>query len=249
MSPPTLPFVAGLGIDGASAGWVVAGRGRPLPRLRLVPALEAIADEIAAVGALVDIPIGLPGGAHPSRDCDREARRRLGPRRSSVFPAPARVTLASPDWATANTASRAETGRGLPRQSWGLVPKIRGVDELLRRQVSLRGRLRESHPELAFAWLAGGRPLDRPKSDPAGLEARWTLLEGVWPGVEEATSAWRASRSGVGPHDVADALALLALAAAGVVPLPGEPQEDETGRPMEILVHPSFATPGVGNEP
>jgi predicted RNase H-like nuclease len=240
MSDPPPPFTAALGIDGARGGWVVARTGDPTPGFRLLAGLADLADEIALRGALVDIPIGLPDGVHATRACDARARRLLGPRRSSVFPAPARVTLTSPDWDSANAASRLAIGRGLPRQSWGLVPKIREVDALLHDRRGLRGRLRESHPELAFAWLGGGAPMDSPKSRPEGAAERWVRLDAVWPGVSEVAAAWSAARRGVALDDVADALALLALGEAGAVPLPAEPPTDQDGRPMEILVHPSL---------
>jgi len=240
MITETSTFRAGLGIDGARAGWVVASEGDGRPALRLVPALDSIVDEIAERGALVDIPIGLPGGEHSTRACDQRARRLLGPRRSSVFPAPSRAALVASDWVEANDVNRHSTGRGLPRQSWGLVPKIRDVDRLLGRHRNLRGRIRESHPELAFAWLNGGAPMEHPKKDPTGLARRWEVLGDVWPGVEAHSIEWASDHPGVSPDDVADALALLTLASSGARPLPIEPDLDEAGLPMEILVHPSL---------
>jgi len=233
-------FSAGFGIDGARAGWVVASGGRSHPGLALVRDLAAIADEIARRGALVDIPVGLPGGEHATRTCDRQARRLLGPRRSSVFPAPSRTALAASDWAEANVTNRSATGRGLPRQSWGLVPKIREVDGLLFGDRRMPGRLRESHPELAFAWLNGGAPMSESKKNPAGRARRWASLEAVWAGVEAHAVEWVARHSGAALDDVADALALLALGDAGAVPLPASAERDDAGLRMEILVHPSL---------
>ncbi len=43
---------------------------------------------------LIDIPIGLPHRLKPNRQCDLEARSRLGkPRSSSVFPPPSRAVF------------------------------------------------------------------------------------------------------------------------------------------------------------
>ena len=51
---------------------------------------------------LVDIPIGLCDHTRPTRTCDQEARRLIGPRRSSVFPAPSRAALLAADYREAN---------------------------------------------------------------------------------------------------------------------------------------------------
>jgi predicted RNase H-like nuclease len=57
-----------------------------------------------ALVTAIDIPIGLPGGR--PRTVDGEARRLLGPRASSVFPAPARGTLDASSYEEACEASR-----------------------------------------------------------------------------------------------------------------------------------------------
>lgn len=235
----SLHFTARYGIDGARTGWVVATATSAVPSLALVPELSALTDRLAEGGALIDIPIGLPGGPHPTRSCDAAARSRLGRRSSSVFPTLSRAALGAGAWPEANELNRAATGKGLPVQSWGLVAKIREVDALLASTRRLRGRLRESHPELAFAWLNGGAPLARPKRESAGLDDRLGLLEQIWTGIGGVVGEFARAHAGVGADDVADALALLALAEAGAVPLPETPPRDEVGCPMEILAHPS----------
>lgn len=109
----------------------------------------------------IDIPIGLLDAG--ARACDVEARRRLGPRRASVFPAPARPML------SAATYSDALAIGGLSKQAFNLIPKIRDVDAHMtpRRQ----RRVVEAHPELGFAMLLG-RPCAAPKRTPEGLAER-----------------------------------------------------------------------------
>lgn len=158
-----------------------------------------------------------------------------------MFPTLSRAALGAESWAEANELNRQAVGKGLPRQSWGLVPKIREVDELLAARPEVRGRLRESHPELAFTWLSGGDPMERPKRDREGLNDRLDLLEQIWPNIGSAAQTFAGNHSGVGLDDVADALALLALAQTGATPLPEGPPTDEVGRPMEILVHASLS--------
>lgn len=240
------PSTAGLGVDGARAGWVVAREGSGAPELELVAHFEELADEALEIGALVDIPIGLPDEDAPVRLCDGAARRRLGPRRSSVFPAPSRAALDAGSWEEANAANRASTGRGLPRQSWGIVPKIREVDLLLQRRPELVGRVRESHPELAFAWLLDG-PAGDHKATARGTRVRWRALESLWPGIRRRAGRWTNARSGVALDDVADALALLALGGSGLaVSLPQAPPVDAVGLPVEIVVHAAIAAEPSG---
>jgi predicted RNase H-like nuclease len=113
------PVVAGA--DGCRGGWLVAlassGR-RALSAERyfdLEPVFARLAaGELAALA--VDIPIGL-SGVGPRR-CDAEARRLLGPRRSSVFPAPARDTLGASCHAQASALNQQAGGKRLSIQSF-----------------------------------------------------------------------------------------------------------------------------------
>ena len=83
------------GVDGCPAGWIQITRhaksgeiaSRYLPDAAALVQQEPRPDVIA-----IDIPIGLPKAG--ARACDVEARRLLGPRRSSVFAAPLRAMLA-----------------------------------------------------------------------------------------------------------------------------------------------------------
>ncbi len=71
--------------------------------------------------------------------------------------------------------------RGVSIQAFGIFPKIREIDVLLREQPDLRERVIESHPEVAFMRLNGGQPMSLPKKikgtvNPAGMEERKALL-------------------------------------------------------------------------
>ena len=177
-------------------------------------------DELTAVA--IDIPIGLPDRGR--RACDVEARARLGPRRSSVFPAPVRAVLHCSTWDEANTRARAIDGRGLPRQAFNLLGKIAEVDALMspRRQ----RRIVEAHPELSFASMSGA-PLGHPKRSPAGRQERIDLVR-VAP----------APLSGAAPDDVLDAHAALWTArrvAGGAEVRLGDGARDGRGLQMEIV--------------
>jgi predicted RNase H-like nuclease len=108
------------GVDGCPAGWLsvsveLDGGGKPVPKL--FPDAEALFRDGVAVTA-IDIPIGL--SAVRSRSCDTEARRLLGVRKSSVFPAPVRATLAADSYQSACIASATACGKRLTKQSYAL---------------------------------------------------------------------------------------------------------------------------------
>jgi predicted RNase H-like nuclease len=106
----------------------------------------------------VDVPIGLLdvyeiGG----RECDRQARRELQKRGSSVFVPPVRAVLGAQTYEEAKALSRASSvhNRALSRQTWEIVRKIEEADELLRLNPHLRPIVREVHPEVCFCELVG----------------------------------------------------------------------------------------------
>ena len=158
----------------------------------------------------IDIPIGL-GDSGP-RDCDREARRRLGrPRSSSVFPAPCRAALRARDYRVACELSRRTLGVALSRQAFAILSKIREVDA--RMTPARQAFVREVHPELVFAVLAGrGRGLVEPKRTAAGERVRRRLLRGVAPDFDPAAVRAGLGRAAVAGDDVIDAVACLVAA-------------------------------------
>jgi len=159
------------GIDGCRAGWLmvrlaadgaaechIAGRFADLP-------LRGLAM------AAVDMPVGLPETG--ARVCDSLARARLPPeRRSSVFLHLRRPLLGFADYPAANAWGKAD-GKGLAKQAWFLLPRIADIDAWI--TPSRQRRVRESHPELVFLALNGGRPLPK-KSTSDGLALRRRVL-------------------------------------------------------------------------
>lgn len=161
------------GVDGIADGWLavlmqpVDQQHSTRREVRRVGKLRDLIDKVPALSVIaIDIPIGLAdvyerGG----RSCDRLARSLLSVRRSSVFPTPIRGTLAAATWEEACVISRgsANTGMGLSKQAFGILPKIREIDELLQDHQELRSRVYEVHPELCFRRLAGA-PMRHPKN-------------------------------------------------------------------------------------
>lgn len=126
---------------------------------------------------LVDIPIGLPSAERPGpRRCDLEARKLLESRAPVVFPVPAREAVWSHDFNEASRRNREIMGKGLNMFTWGICPKIRDPDAVFRIVQRLQLRIRETHPELCFRLLKGGRAVDEPKKSTVGRETRLALL-------------------------------------------------------------------------
>lgn len=195
---------------------------------RLDDLVEAVATARIAAMA-VDMPIGLPDAGR--RACDVAARARLGPRRSSVFPAPVRGVLGASDHADAVLRSRAATGQGLSLQAFHLLPKVAELDTLVAPE--LQDRVVEAHPELAYARLAG-RPATHPKRTREGQVERRTLLAAA--GIDVAAGL---RLRGAAHDDVLDA-AVLTLTAArvrdGTAVRLGDGATDARGLRMEIVV-------------
>ncbi|MDY7101215.1 MAG: DUF429 domain-containing protein [Actinomycetota bacterium] len=204
------------GVDGCRGGWlVVTADADPDPERTGRPAtVEVVADigdvvgrvrtgELAIVG--VDMPIGLTDRG--PRPCDRAARRALGPRRSSVFPAPIRPLLGIDDYETAlATARRLDDGRGLSRQSFNLLGAIEALDRAVRAPGVDAERVVEVCPELSFALLAG-HPLAEPKRTAAGRADRRRLLVEHVAGIDEVLDG--PTPRGAATDDVLDACAVV----------------------------------------
>ncbi|MGF1461657.1 MAG: DUF429 domain-containing protein [Maricaulaceae bacterium] len=204
LAPAEETWVAGL--DGRPGGWVMALRevgGRAPPRLRLIETVtEALDAPEAPLVIGVDMPIAFPDIPEPGgRACERAARAALGPRKSSVFPAPCREALQLEDYAQAMAVNRAKGGPGLTKQAFNIFPKMRELDVLM--TPDLQARVREVHPELAFTVLAGA-PMAHPKRTPEGRAERLAILEAAgWP--RDALDPSPFARTEAAGDDVLDA--------------------------------------------
>ena len=239
-------FVAGA--DACRAGWIACFLRDDLSALslRIVEDIASVADAPEAPAAIsVDMPIGLPGRIEGSgRACEMAVRPLLGERQSSVFSTPSRSAVAAGDYAAA-CAEALQTStppRKVSKQCFMLFPRIREIDALLIARPELRARVFETHPEVSFSRMKGGRPASLPKKiksrpNPAGLKERTELLlraglpETFVPLVEQPPR-------GAGGDDVLDAVACawsarrILRGEAAVYPNP--PPRDAHGLEMAI---------------
>jgi predicted RNase H-like nuclease len=204
----------------------------------VVPSIRAALDRIGQPAVLaIDIPIGLRDEG--PRDCDLAARRLLGrPRGSSVFPAPVRAALDGTDYAKASELHYQADGRRLTLQAFGILPKIREVDDLLTQNPSLQNIVHEVHPELSFAIWNRGVPMTEHKIRVAGRVERESLIAAHWQDGLRVALVTQLKGSRYKPDDLNDALAALWTAEriynGTAQKFPSVPSHDSRGLKMEI---------------
>jgi predicted RNase H-like nuclease len=222
------------GADGCPKGWVICYRtanGELL--VNVVETLEKAFDLVEGLSILaVDMPIGLldvpqRGG----RECERQAKEKLGAKRSSVFASPCRPALAASTHAEANRISKA-LGIGISIQAFGLFKKLKEIDDLVRDKPAIGARIREVHPELAFARMNNCQPVMSKKRKAEGRAERCRLLS------ELVLMPNTLKLKGANTDDILDAVACYrtaGLIAAGTATrLGGEEEKDRHGLPMNI---------------
>lgn len=186
-----------VGVDGCKGGWICVSTG---PEGSYGVSLHATFAEVVAgfpedALIVVDMPIGLPEiGEAGGRVAEKAARQLPNVPRSSIFSIPSRAAVYSerglyPTQAERLAAHRraVEVGRrtspsktAFSVQAFCIFPKIIQIDEMLASDASLRDRVNESHPEVAFRALNGWLPLPskkingRPNAD--GMAARRAIL-------------------------------------------------------------------------
>jgi predicted RNase H-like nuclease len=194
-------FVAG--VDGCRAGWIAFEVEVPslLTSVDVVDLAELLSTRPNnLLYVAIDIPIGL---LDCPRACDKAARKLLGqPRGTSVFAAPCRAALSATTHAAASQNNREKTGRGLSQQAFGIIPKIKQVDDAITSDCQRWAF--EVHPEVCFWALNQHRPMAHNKKSKEGAAERVNVLRRVFPQIEQHL----ANRpSPVGADDLLDAAA------------------------------------------
>ena len=125
-----------LGIDGSKGGWIAVKQCLNHEDHTEIDfrenLIELLTPDIKL--AIIDMPVGLDKNPQKGgRLVDKEARKILDKRKSSIFNAPCRVILNAANYAEANSLSK-KNGLGISKQSWNLVPKIKELDKVLRKK-------------------------------------------------------------------------------------------------------------------
>ena len=188
-----------LGVDGTRGGWLAV---EAWPEGRLVaevfPSIGTVLERRAnAEVVAVDIPIGAPLAGEYPRAADVLARKIIGPLRSSVFFVPPREVLAAPTYLDASNLCIKLGVPGVSKQAFALASKILEVEAF-----AGNPRVREIHPEVSFAAMAG-QPLRYGKKAWHGLFERLGLLRSQ--GLDPHSLGGMVGRAAV--DDVLDAVA------------------------------------------
>lgn len=231
-----------IGIDGCKAGWFYIGLdGNGGWKSGVVDTIFELSDYITTSElTLIDIPIGLREQEKCERLCDKAARKVLGKRRSSVFPAPSRPAINCATYEEGSRVNSQCTERKLSKQSWAISTKIKEVDEFLREaDTNVRKKVREIHPEVCFWALNNCTEMAHSKKKLAGFNERLVILS-KWCGLtgEVVNGALKKyPRKKVAKDDIVDGLvgAVTATFSGRLRTLPEEPEVDATGLSMEIV--------------
>lgn len=157
------------GVDIARGAWLIVYLDQG--RFDDAAVIERLADSaIDAEVVAIDVPLGLPEDSI-GRPAELEARRRLGPRRNSVFASLPAELYAADYTEEARQAARARYGSSYSKQAWNLRSAI--WDAAAARTEAWH----ETHPELAFSQIAG-EPLESKKRW-AGVRQRLDCLASV----------------------------------------------------------------------
>ena len=234
------------GVDGCPGGWLVVVVGPAGPRTAaatIVPDLPALLALDADVLA-IDMPIGLMDMPGDPRPADRGARAFLSDRNTDGVRAPGSRVFASPARAHLEVIRAGggyrdllgsfPPGQRLSKQCFNICDRIVALDDL--GPETHDGRIREVHPEVSFAALAG-RTLAPKKSD-EGRRSRQTALAGLGFDLETLTTSLGPRSRRWNPDDLLDACAAawsadrVARSRHGTLPHP--PERDSRGHRMAI---------------
>ncbi len=163
------------GIDGCKYGWIIIKWVDSRYAYDVYPTfIELMRDNKDLDRILIDIPIGLSSKKHP-RTIDKEMRKELQNRRSTVFNAPCRAAVYEKDNEKARQLNIQIEGKSLSIQSLFIREKIREVDQFLVESNSVV-ELIESHPEICFKHL-NQNIVQTKKSKSEGIDERLKIIE------------------------------------------------------------------------
>ena len=227
-----------LGIDGSKGGWIAVKQCLNHEDHTEIDfrenLIELLTPDIKL--AIIDMPVGLDKNPQKGgRLVDKEARKILDKRKSSIFNAPIRDVLKAKSYNEANTISK-NKGLGISKQSWNLIPKINELDQIL--QIKIRPQIYESHPELCFQIMNDGA-LKFSKKEKLGIKERKNIL--IKNGFDKKFLDNNLKKNkNFHSDDFLDACALSWTAKRIIneqnINLPEDPEKDELGIIMQMKV-------------
>ena len=227
-----------LGIDGSKSGWVgVKQSSKQEGNLEILfnnKLIDFLSPDIDLI--IIDMPVGLDRNIQQGgRLVDKEARKQLLKRKSSIFNAPIRDVLKAKSYNEANSISKSK-GLGISKQSWNLVPKINELDQIM--QIKIRPQIYESHPELCFQTMNEDE-LRFSKKENLGIKERKKIL--IKNGFDRKFLNKNLKKNkNYHPDDFLDACALSWTAKRVInqqnLNLPEDPEKDELGIIMQMKV-------------
>lgn len=206
------------GIDATRFGWVGASIGKNTGEIYFYQKFADLIKKISSSSRiLVDMPIGLSDkniAFYPQRPCDAAARKLLGKKHSSIFSPPCIEALYKNNYADASRINFEVLGKKLSKQSWNIAPKIRELNAFLHLNPQWRGKILESHPELAFHFFNKNQPLLHSKKTKEGITERIQILEKHYSPAKSLFHSFledKDIRNKTNKDDIADALCLAVL--------------------------------------
>ncbi len=231
-----------VGIDGCMGKWLTVAITESGFDINLISSIEEVCDKYQNADCIIiDMPIGLAEKIDDKRP-DTVLRGKLKGKASSVFNTPCRQAVYENTYEKASEINRNILAKGISKQSYAIIPKIREIDEFLQANNKWKNRLLESHPEFCFAKLNDGLPILENKQTQQGAEIRIELLSEYYPESYEVVEHFKriapASLS-LKIDDVIDALVLAVTGIMGLnngfISLPENPPKDSTGVIMQIV--------------
>lgn len=241
-----------VGVDGCKGNWIAVKISEEYFKIYKHNSIKELCEMNEDTDSLlIDMPIGLPEDSE--EECmrpEKKLRKVLTYRSqgkkteykgSSVFNVPCRQAVYAESKEEIVKANQAILGKGISEQSNGILPKIRELDEFLYNNNHWKNRIKESHPEVAFCVLNGGRPIMEKKASDEGANKRIELLMKYYPYTNDVIEKFFKDGGTRGNlNDLLDALCLAVVGKIGLdgsfITIPEQPHQDSRGLFMQVIV-------------
>ena len=170
-------YFSSIGIDGCKNGWLVVNITPDGFEVDTFNNIEKICAKYREFDSMIiDMPIGLPESGKDVRP-DAYARKLLLHRSPCIFNTPCRQSIFAENYPEASKINREHLGKGLSKQSFAILNKIREIDDFLKQAPDYVNKIMESHPEICFAMLSPTKkPINEAKNTAEGKDIRISIL-------------------------------------------------------------------------